>query len=153
RIAKRTTMKTTVMIFGFALALTAQDLTPEQQAKLDAAKKKLSELTFTAGVSGQTFEFVGGQLLGGATVKGAPYSAEAVNESTQVLADGTRIVNRSSSMIYRDSDGRERREESFSKLGPWSADGGPAKAIFISDPVAKTNYSLDEKTRTATRTP
>src|SRR5262249_53311348 len=124
-------MKTTAMIFGFALAISAQDLTPEQQAKLDAAKKKLNEMTFTTAVSGQTFEFVGGQLLNAAPVKGAPYSAEAVNESTQVLADGTRIVNHSSSVIYRDSEGRERREETFSKLGPWSTDGAPAKAVFI----------------------
>jgi hypothetical protein len=144
-------MKTTALIFGCTLALAAQDLTPEQQAKLDAAKKKMDELHMT--LSNQTFEFVGGQMLGGSTVKGAPYSAEAVNESTQVLADGTRIVNKTSSMLYRDSDGRERREETIAKLGPWNSSGTPAKAIFISDPVAKVNYSLDEKTHTATKSP
>jgi hypothetical protein len=97
----------------------------------------------------QTFEFVNGQMIGGKAVKGAPYSAEAVTESTQTLADGNKIVHKSSSMMYRDSEGRERREESFEKLGNWNAQGEPAKAIFISDPVAKTSYSLDTKAHTA----
>lgn len=97
----------------------------------------------------QTFQFVGGQLLGGEPVKGAPYSAEAVTQTTQTLADGSRIVNSSSSMIYRDSEGRERREESIGKLGAMSAEGTPVKAIFISDPVAKASYSLDAATHTA----
>ena len=144
-------MKTTAMMFACAFVMTAQEL-PQEQQKFEAARKRMDEV-FTAAVSGNTFQFVGGQMLGGSVIKGAPYSAEAVNESTQVLADGNRIVNRNSSMIYRDSDGRERREESIGKLGPWSAEGGRAKAIFISDPVAKTNYSLDEKSRTAMKTP
>ena len=101
----------------------------------------------------QTFEFVGGQLLGGKTVKGVPYSAEAVTQSTQTLGDGSHIVNSSSSMIYRDSEGRERREESIAKLGAWSAQGQPAKAVFISDPVANVSYSLDAVSKTARKMP
>jgi hypothetical protein len=71
-------------------------------------------------------------------VKGAPYSAEAVNETVQTLADGNRIVQRSSAMQYRDSDGRERREET-SAMG----------AIFITDPVAGARYTLHPDSRTA----
>jgi hypothetical protein len=143
-------MKTTMMIFGLTLGLCGQDLTPEQALKLDLAKKKLDEAQVR--ITDQTFQFVTGQLLSAKkAVKGQPYSAEAVNESTQVLADGNRIVNRTASMIYRDSEGRERREESIAKLGPWHADGEPAKAIFISDPVAKTSYTLDEKSHTASK--
>jgi hypothetical protein len=138
----------TAMILGVALVLKAQDVTPQQA---DAAKKKMAEAMATAG--NQTFQFVGGQLLNGNPIKGQPYSAEAINESTQVLADGNRIVNHSSSMIYRDSEGRERREESIHRLGPWNAEGAPAKAIFISDPVAKVSYSLDEKSHTASKMP
>ena len=37
-------------------------------------------------------------------MKGAPYSAEAVNETIQTLADGNRIVQHSSAMQYRDSE-------------------------------------------------
>jgi hypothetical protein len=145
-------IKTAALLFGACIALQAQDLPPEQAKQLDAAKKKMDEMIATS-VGAGTFQFVGGQLLNGNPVKGQPYSAEAVNETTQVLADGNRIVNRSSSMLYRDSEGRERREESFGKLGAWSADGQPAKAIFISDPVAKTSYSLDEKSHTASKSP
>ncbi len=138
-------------ILASALVLSAQELTPEQQSRLETVKKKLEEVRATT--ANQTFMFVGGQMIGGSTVKGQPYSAEAVNESTQVLADGNRIVTRTSSMIYRDSEGRERREESIGKLGPWNADGEPAKAIFITDPVAKVNYTLDEKSHTASKMP
>jgi hypothetical protein len=101
--------------------------------------------------AGNTFVFVGGQLFNGKPVKGQPYSAEAVTESTQTLGDGNRIVNRSSTMMYRDSEGRERREESIGKLGAWSAQGEPAKVVFISDPVAKMSYTLHTADRTAER--
>jgi hypothetical protein len=88
-------------------------------------------------------------MVGGSPVKGQPYSAEGVTQTTQTLADGSHILNSSSSMLYRDSEGRERREESLGKLGAWHAEGGPAKAVFISDPVAKVNYSLDAASHTA----
>ena len=148
---------TTATIFGLTLALTpivaAQDQ-PEAAMK-QAMEKMMAQVKVATGsigeFGGQTFEFMGGQLLGGNPVKGAPYSAEAVTETTQTLPDGNRIVNRSSSMLYRDSEGRERREESFNKLGTWNAQGDPAKAIFISDPVANASYTLDSKGRTATK--
>ncbi len=43
-------------------------------------------------------------------VKGAPYSAEAVSESVQVLADGNKITRSSTTKMYRDGEGRTRRE-------------------------------------------
>jgi hypothetical protein len=106
-----------------------------------------------AAAGGNTFVFVGGQLFNGNPVKGQPYSAEAVTETTQTLTDGNRIVNRSSTMMYRDTEGRERREESMSKLGGWTSGGEPAKAVFISDPVAKMSYTLHTADRTAERIP
>jgi hypothetical protein len=96
-----------------------------------------------------TFDFVGGSMISGKTVKGAPYSAEAVTETTQTLADGNRIVHKSSAMQYRDSDGRERREEAIGRISNWDAQGQPAKTVFISDPVAKVSYTLDPVKRTA----
>ena len=39
-------------------------------------------------------------------VKGAPFSAEAVSESVQLLGDGNRIVRNSTSKLYRAGDGR-----------------------------------------------
>jgi hypothetical protein len=100
-----------------------------------------------------TFEYVSGELVGGSPVKGAPYSAQATTETTQTLADGNRIARSSSAMLYRDSLGRERREQSMAALGPWSAQGEPTQTVFISDPVAGANYDLNVKNRTVRKMP
>jgi hypothetical protein len=75
---------------------------------------------------------------------GAPYSAEAVNESVQALADGNRIVRKTSTRIYRDSEGRTRREQLTST--------GDVQTVSISDPVAGAAFVLDPGTKTAQRT-
>ena len=67
----------------------------------------------------------------GMTVKGAPYSAEEVNETNQMLADGTRIHRENKTTVYRDSEGRTRRETPDN--------------ITITDPVANVTYLLDPK--------
>ena len=59
---------------------------------------------------------------------GAPYSAEAVSETAQVLADGNRINRKAVTRIYRDSEGRTRREE--------VDDSGAVISVSIVDPVA-----------------
>jgi hypothetical protein len=87
--------------------------------------------------------------FGGKTVKGAPYSAQAVTETIQTLGDGNRIINRSTSALYRDSDGRTRREVSIKMLGPIGYSSEPFQTIFIHDPVAGVSYSLDSKSKTA----
>src|SRR5215212_12087396 len=43
--------------------------------------------------------FFATESFGGKVVKGAPYSAEAVTETIQTLADGNRLVNRNTSMV------------------------------------------------------
>jgi TonB family protein len=85
----------------------------------------------------------------GKLVKGAPYSAQAITETTQTLADGNRIVNKSESALYRDSEGRTRREQSLRAIGPFATAGDPAQTIFINDPVAGVNYALDSRTMVA----
>jgi len=80
-------------------------------------------------------------------VKGAPYTATAVTESTQVLADGNRIVNKSSGLVARDSEGRIRREGTMGRIGPLQV-AGP-DMIFINDPVAQTAYVLNPDTKVA----
>jgi hypothetical protein len=76
-------------------------------------------------------------------VKGLPYSAEVVTEFVQTLADGNRIVRRNTARVYRDGQGRMRREED-------SAAGH--STITIMDPVAGTAYTLDTASRTARET-
>jgi hypothetical protein len=76
---------------------------------------------------------------------GRPYSAEATTEFVQVLGDGNKIARRSTVRIYRDGEGRTRREE--------LASDGTVKSISIYDPVAHVSYVLDPTTRTARRSP
>jgi hypothetical protein len=89
--------------------------------------------------------------FGGEAVKGAPYSAEAVSETTQTLGDGNRIVRSTRSTLYRDSLGRTRREERFTGPGPFASGRQPELRIFVNDPTAGVNYTLDPATRTARR--
>jgi len=95
------------------------------------------------------FLFIASESFGGKVVKGAPYSAEAVTEHVQVLADGNRIVNKFSSTVYRDSEGRTRREQSLKGLGVLGTGQEPIQTIFISDPVAGITYTLDSRSHTA----
>ncbi|MBO0862880.1 MAG: hypothetical protein J2P21_31160 [Chloracidobacterium sp.] len=85
----------------------------------------------------------------GQVVKNAPYSAEAVTETIQTLADGNRIVQNFSSKIYRDSSGRTRREQALKEIGPWAVSGEAPVMISIYDPVAGVHYNLDSNTKTA----
>jgi hypothetical protein len=71
-------------------------------------------------------------------VKGAPYTATAHTETIQTMADGNRIVNRSTTLGARDSEGRTRREESLMNVGSLQADA--PKTIMLTDPTAHTHY-------------
>jgi hypothetical protein len=85
-------------------------------------------------------------------VKGAPYSADISAEITQTLPDGNKIHQVTSERVYRDSEGRTRREPSLSGVGLTSPRGG-AQLAFIDDPVGGASYVLDLGKRTATKMP
>src|ERR1039458_6989776 len=103
-----------LLVFGVA----AQDA--ERAAKLKAARDpNLVQMKMVGAVKGTT-------------VKGAPYSGEEVNETNQMLADGTPIHRVHRTTVYRDSEGRTRRETPDS--------------ITITDPVANFTYMLNPKT-------
>jgi len=101
---------------------------------------------------GGDFFFFGAPPIGG-IVKDAPFSGELVYESMQTLADGNRIVNRSSTMIYRDSQGRTRYENSFKFPDADGVENKEHKSIQIFDPVSAVNYSLDPQNRIAHKFP
>lgn len=84
-------------------------------------------------------------------VKGAPYSAEATTETVQTLSDGNRIQQKQSSMVYRDSEGRTRREHSVGPIFPLAGGDEPPQMIFINDPVAAVSYVLNPKDHTANK--
>lgn len=85
-------------------------------------------------------------------VTGAPYSADAVTENTQVLADGNRIVRKETAKVYRDSMGRTRRDLSVNAIGPWSS-GSPMQIANIFDPVAGVHYMLNMQEKKAFKMP
>ena len=82
-------------------------------------------------------------------VKGAPFSAEAVTESVQILADGNRIVRRSISRMYRDSEGRFRREDMPKQIGLPGANVEMPASILILDPSIGFRYQLNTDKNTA----
>lgn len=99
---------------------------------------------------GDNVWFVASEMnFDGKVVKGAPYSAQAVTETIQTLSDGNRIVNKSTATVYRDSEGRTRREQSLRVIGPYAANVEPPQTIFINDPVTGVNYALDTRSHTA----
>ncbi|HEX4603132.1 MAG TPA: hypothetical protein VH724_04000 [Candidatus Angelobacter sp.] len=79
---------------------------------------------------------------GGEVVTGAPYTATATTESTQILGDGNKIVNKTTSSMARDSQGRTRRETTFNRLGPLQVES--PKMVFINDPTTHTQYILKD---------
>lgn len=85
----------------------------------------------------------------GKVVKGAPYSATAITESVQTLSNGVRITRKTTTSIYRDGEGRTRREVALDSVGPFATANEPAPLIFINDPVAGVHYVLDQRSHTA----
>ena len=111
------------------------------------AQPETRHLTVTAGVGGAFM-----QMGPGATVQGAPYSATIVNESTQTLADGNRIVQRATGSTARDSQGRTRQDMALPSIGNMSAANAP-HLVFIQDPVAQAAYTLNLTDKTAHKMP
>jgi len=88
----------------------------------------------------------GGRGPGGpaAVVTGAPYSAVEVRTSQQLLAAGGMISRSEQSNIYRDSQGRVRRETTRK-----TPDGQTETRVMISDPVAGVVHELNVTNKTA----
>src|ERR1700688_1051693 len=76
-------------------------------------------------------------------VTGAPYSAQAVTQFTQTLANGDHIQRSTTASVARDSQGRTRTERSFGAIGALSAERSGARTVMIFDPVASKSYVLD----------
>jgi hypothetical protein len=125
-------MKTLSILLSLAFLASAQQAPPD-----DATLRKLKAEVETM-VAQSKNTVVKGAVMN-ATVKGAPYSGVEITESTQVLADGTRIHNETSTSVFRDSEGRVRRET--------------PEQITIMDPVAGATWFLDPKSQTAHKAP
>jgi TonB family protein len=157
------------LVSGSAGMAGAQERRPAAQGQDERRQRVEQELIFTrqhpetgvrvpvepdmlvrAPLPGDSFVHLATEMsFDGKLVKGAPYSAEGMTETVQVLADGNRITRRNTTQIYRDSEGRTRREHALATLGPWASAGEPTRIVSINDPVAGFSYSLDPRSRTA----
>src|SRR5271165_3539040 len=88
----------------------------------------------------------------GKVVTGVPMSADLVVTRDTTLADGNHIHTQTQTKVYRDADGRVRREIGFELNTPTT---GAAKRsmIIITDPVAGKRYVLNPQNKTAHEMP
>ena len=101
-------------------------------------------LPFTGGPGGM----MGGDFGDGKTVTGAPLTAVVVVTRDTTLADGNNIHNVSQSTIYRDTEGRVRRELTVDLATPATGKVN-RNFIVINDPVAGKRYMLNPDNKTA----
>src|SRR5260370_7131330 len=103
-----------------------------------------------AGMIGERIELLGFEVMqGGKVVTGVPFSAVAVSESTQTLADGNHIARKTQTNLFRDSQGRFRKEVTLPAIGPLATSGQPKSFVFINDPVAGSHFILHPDAKTA----
>src|SRR5262245_40523937 len=104
------------------------------------------------------------------SIAGAPFTADATTEFTQLLSDGNRIERRFTTSLARDGRGRTRSEQDVAMLGPlvvlekgvnwrtraaantWQNEKAPRFTV-INDPVEGVTYTLDERSKEARRNP
>ena len=93
-----------------------------------------------------------GEFGEGKTVTGAPLTGDLIVTRDTTLADGNRIHNESKSRVYRDSEGRIRREMGVDLVTP--ATGNVKRSlVVIIDPVAGKRYMLNPDNKTAREMP
>jgi hypothetical protein len=144
-------MKSRLQIAGALVMLGALPvLFGQAPPPIGLEKEKALFFSPVAGGPEQNFTYVSSAMrIDGAVVKNAPYSAQAITETTQKLADGNRISRKSTASLYRDTEGRTRREETMGPMGVTPPGAEPIQSIFINDPVAGTSLVLDSRNKTA----
>jgi hypothetical protein len=142
-------------LVGGALALNAgaalaQEAAPPPPAPLFMLEAAMPQEDGPRGAFGDRIELLGFEgMHPGKVVKGAPFSATATSDTTQTLPDGTVIHRTTTSTLYRDGQGRSRREVTFSGFGPLAASGKTHTMVMINDPVAGAHYMLNTEQKVA----
>jgi hypothetical protein len=151
-----------LVVFAGMVGIFSQTVsaTPQQGDPQTATEARLDNQVFIqgSGVAAQGPVEIGFQsfsaVVPGKVVKDAPYSASATTEMTQQLSDGNQINHKTSSNIYRDSQGRTRREENFGGIGLLTVNGRQSHSVvFISDPVSGSDYILEPENKIARKMP
>ena len=81
-------------------------------------------------------------------VKNSPFSADAISESVQTLADGNRITRSSTSKLYRNSEGRFRQEFVSGTGGFFGSAFAMGDAVTVINP-GQSRFYLDSSARIA----
>lgn len=131
-------MKIAIMPFVFAVCAFGQT---DKPLVIKADEMAFGPIGITAALAGPM-----------SNTPGAPYSAQAVTQRIQTLADGNRIVQTTTNNVARDSQGRVRREESLPAL-PGKEGSEAPRLVMIQDPVAGVHITLDSATKTAFKMP
>jgi len=108
-------------------------------------------LELTAAAPAQGWFLAAIEAVDARVIRGAPFSARARGEWVRLLADGTRIVQRSEVALWRDRDGRSRRE--FVAASPEAAPPGerPPTAVVLYEPGAGTVWIVEPAEKLARR--
>ena len=142
------TLIITCLLALLAVCVLAQDqelLKLKMKAAEMAAAQDAAAQSAEAKIQADALKVVGAKIgFEMKVVKGAPYSATAEAETIQALPDGNRIRNKTTTLVYRDSEGRTRREV----VGK---DKSLPTEVFISDPASGVNLSLDTRQRVAVK--
>lgn len=104
-----------------------------------------------------TAQFVAAEMrFGDKLTPNAPFSAEIVIENTRRLFDGSTVTKSSRGAIYRDKEGRTRREQPLENIGGFNVvgeNGSSQMLVFINDFPGRTHYFLDLNRRVARKNP
>ena len=146
-----------LVLAGISLAQESKPREPQEKIRSFTYTKEGPNVAFAFGgdmmiqddrIPVQDISFFSAEVAAaGEVVPGAPYTATAVTENTQLLSDGNRIVNKSSAFVARDGQGRTRREVSFDRIGTMQMES--PKLVFINDPTTHTQYIMtpDQSTK------
>jgi len=119
-----------LMFISLGVYAIAQDPKPEAARVVTSDAKIITELTSSS------------------AIKNAPFSADAISESVQTLADGNRIVRSSTSKLYRNSEGRFRREMTGGTGGMLGSLYSYSSGVSLLDPVGGFSYMIDPNLKT-----
>jgi hypothetical protein len=136
-IKTRNCAKSILILCAAALLLTAAGVAQEPPPPPRG-------LPFAGGPGGM----MGGEFGDQKTVTGAPLTAVLVVTRDTTLADGNKIHNESQSKMYRDTEGRVRRELAVD-LATTATGKVNRNFIVINDPVAGKRYMLNPDNKTA----
>ena len=131
-----------LIIVGLGIFAAAQSDTPPPPPPHEM------NMVFGPGFAGMGHDGIGE----GKTVKGVPMSGEMIVTRDQTLSDGNTIHTENQTMIYRDSEGRVRREIGFELATP-STGATKRTMIVITDPVSGNRYMLNPDNKTAHQMP